>query len=85
MAIYIAVLRQFVGCNVVIAFGPSVLSTVVPSLKTVIPIIINLLLVIDIFPMVFLIRQFGRKTIMQGGTLVCALAVGLIAAGFFVK
>ena len=85
MAVHISLLQQFVGINVVIAYGPHVMEMVVPSLKAVIPIIINLLQVIAVAPTIVLLKKFGRKTILQAGTIICGSALGMISLGFFLN
>ena len=85
MAIHISLLQQFVGINVVIAYGPHVMEQVLPSMKAVIPIIINLLPVIAVAPTIILLKKFGRKTMMQAGTVICGSSLGLISLGFFLN
>lgn len=86
MALHLALLQQFVGINVVVAYGPPIASEAMPDLNSsIIPMIINLEQVIGALACSYLLSKLGRKDILQAGCLAGTVSLLFITAGFFFK
>jgi hypothetical protein len=83
-AIHLHILRQLVGINAVIAYGGTIIQKSNPSLRPVIPFILNYEAMLGAFVSIFLLAKFGRKTLIQIGVIGLMIALLLITIGFFI-
>ena len=70
------------GINSVVGYGSKIVGEVIPDYKNLIPVFLNSEQVIAALVTTYLLAKFGRKTILQIGTLVAGLSLVLIAVGF---
>lgn len=56
-----------------------------PDQKNLVPVILNLEQTLTCLVTSYLLTRLGRKTILQGGTLVAVISLLLIGIGFFVR
>ena len=82
---HLAVLQQFVGINAVIVYGSEIVSKVFPSLANLIPVFLNLEQIVGGLLSSYLLTKFGRKTLLQLGTVLAAFCLLIIALGFFIQ
>ncbi len=80
-----AALQQFCGINAVVAYGGQIVGEDVPSLKLVLPILINLVQVIAAIFTSYLLTKMGRKILFQYGCVGASASCLLIAFGFWTK
>ena len=85
LAVHLAVLQQFVGINAVIVYGSEIVSKVFPSLANLIPVFLNLEQIMGGLLSSYLLTKFGRKTLLQFGTVCAAFCLLIIALGFFIQ
>lgn len=84
-AIHLAVLQQFVGINLVIAYGVDIITQITPSLSKVIPVILNFEGFAASFVSMIILAKLGRKIILQAGTLISTISLTMVAMGFIAK
>lgn len=77
-------LQQFVGINAVVIYGTGIAQDVLPDLAKIIPVVLNLEQTLASLLTSYLLTRLGRKIILQVGTLVSAICLGLIGIGFFI-
>ncbi len=85
MACHLAVLQQFSGINGVVVYGGEIAGQAFPDLQNILPSIQNLEQVLACLVTSYLLSRFGRKTLLQFGSLGSAIANGFMAVGFFLK
>jgi hypothetical protein len=83
-ALHLSVLQQFVGVNAVTIYPVDILVRVVPNLAKVIPVILNLEGVIAGLISTLVLVKFGRKTILQFGTVWSVITTILVGVGYVV-
>lgn len=85
VCIQLAILQQFVGINAVVIYGTEIASSVLPDLKNLIPVILNLEQTLTSLLTTYLLTRLGRKQILQAGTGVATVSLIMIGIGFFLK
>jgi hypothetical protein len=85
VSIHLAVLQQLVGINAVVIYGTEIAASVLPNMKNIIPVILNLEQTLTCLFTSYLLTQLGRKTILQFGTLVGVISLFMIGIGFIIK
>lgn len=85
VAIHLAALQQFCGINAVIAYGGEIVGEGNPTIKLVLPILINMEQVVAAIFTSYLLTVVGRKVLLQVGSFMACVGCGVIAAGFFIK
>lgn len=85
LAVHLAVLQQFSGINAVVGYGSSIVSDVLPRYASAIPVILNFEQVLTCLITAFLVERFGRKNLLQFGTIGASIFLLLIAVGFFIQ
>ena len=74
-----------VGINTVTLYAVEIIQEVIPSLRTAIPSLLNIEQIIATVLSSYFLLRFGRKSIMQLGTLIGAISVALIGFGFILQ
>ena len=74
-----------VGINTVTLYAVEIIQEVIPSLRTAIPSLLNIEQIIATVLSSYFLSRFGRKSIMQLGTLIGAISVALIGFGFILQ
>lgn len=77
--------EQLVGVNTVIAYGPLIVIQLFPSLSNLIPTIITLEQTSAAFLTILILSRYGRKVIIQNGTIFIILSLLCISLGFFIE
>lgn len=86
MAIHIAALQQISGINAFVIYGQDIAAkSVSGELAALIPSITNFEQVMGTFLTGFLLLKFGRKTILQFGTIMAGVSNILIFVGFMLN
>lgn len=80
-----ALLQQFVGISAVATYARAIAEGSLSSFKPVLPSILNFEQVASAILSSFLLTKYGRKTILQVGTLGAAGANLVIAIGYFIN
>lgn len=83
MSINLSILQQLAGQIAVVPYGGFIISIVMPKLATLIPVIYLFLSLLCTMVVSFLLSRFGRKPLLQIGTLITIVSLSLITAGFF--
>lgn len=76
-------LQQFVGISAVATYGRAIAEGSLSNFKPILPSILNFEQVVSAALSSFLLTKFGRKTILQAGTMGAAIANLVIAIGFY--
>ena len=84
-AYHLSVLYQMTAITVIYIYVREVVQEVYPTLQTFLPVIIHGEGIVAIFMTMHYIKTIGRKTILQIGTLGCAICLFTISGGFLVK
>ena len=82
-AIEVSMLMQFSGIQAYAAYGVLIISGVFPDQANLIPMLINIEPIFTGMMTACLLVKFGRKTILQFGTLVTIIALLLTSIGFY--
>ena len=86
VAIHLAALQQLSGINALAVYGGDIAANASKGeLSLLMPSLINFEQVIGTFATGILLMKFGRKSIMQVGTILEGFADILVAVGFFIK
>jgi SP family arabinose:H+ symporter-like MFS transporter len=85
VAVHLALLQQFVGISAVATYAREIAEGSLSSFKPVLPSILNLEQVISTLLSSFLLTKYGRKTILQVGTLGAAVANVVITLGYYLN
>lgn len=85
VALHLALLQQFVGISAVATYARALAEGSLSSFKPVLPSILNFEQVVSAVLSSFLLTRYGRKTILQVGTLGAGVANLVIALGFFIS
>jgi len=78
------ILRQFSGIDVVVTYGGSIIKEVIPSMRAIVPILLNFLIFLGAVISIFILHRVGKKTLLQVGTLILAISLLFISIGFFI-
>ena len=78
------ILRQFSGINAVVAYGGEIIKEAAPNLRTIVPIVLNFEVALGATVAMCVLHRFGRRTLLQGGTLVLGFSLLFISVGFFI-
>ena len=84
-ALHIAFLQQMVGINVIVTYGSKIVGEVAPDQKKLIMIIINFLPAVAAIFTTYVLTKYGRKTILQAGTLGVAVVLAVCFIGYVIK
>lgn len=79
IAIHLAALQQFSGCNAIAIYAGNITTG---SLSLLMPSLVNLVQALGTFLTGVLLVRFGRKTILQFGCFMEAVANLMVAIGF---
>lgn len=79
----LSILQQLAGQIAVVPYGGFIVSIVMPQYATLIPVIYLALSLVCTMVVSFLLSRFGRKPLLQIGTLITIVSLALITAGFF--
>ena len=81
MAYHLAILQQFSGINVVVVYGGPLLKGIVTnsSVLTVLKILLQATSLVGCFCTASLIKNLGRKTLLQIGALSVGILMGIMA------
>ncbi len=82
---HLHILRQFVGINAVIAYGGTIIQKSNPSLRPIVPFILNYEAMFGAVLSIYLLAKLGRKTILQIGTSGLTISLLFITIGFFIN
>lgn len=83
---HLAALQQLSGVNAIIVYGGDIASSATSGeLSALMPSLINFEQVLGTFATGILLAKFGRKTILQVGTLLEGISCVLVGIGFFLK
>jgi hypothetical protein len=85
VAIHLALLQQFVGISAVATYGRAIADGNLSNYKQILPSILNFEQVAASAFSSFLLNRFGRKTILQFGTIGSAVANFIIFIGFYIS
>ena len=86
IAIHVAALQQISGINAFVVYGGDIASkTASGELPALMPSLINFEQVLGTFATGFLLIKFGRKAILQFGTLMAGLGNALVFLGFLLN
>lgn len=83
--IFYAFLCPMAGINVIISYGGEVVSSIAPSLTSIMPAILMLFYLFCAFVSMLFIKKYGRKTLTYYGTIMLTLNLVIIAWGYFVR
>jgi mannose/fructose/N-acetylgalactosamine-specific phosphotransferase system component IID len=74
-----------VGMNAVIIYGGQITTEVIPSLKSIFPMIINLPPIFSALIISYFLSKYGRKQILMIGILCIGIINLFLGVGFFLK
>jgi len=78
------ILRQFSGINAVVAYGGDIISQANKELRSIVPCFLNAEVMIGAIVAIWILHKFGKRTLLQAGTVVLAVSLLLITIGFFI-
>lgn len=85
MAFFMSFSQQMVGMNAVVIYGGQITTLVIPSLKNIFSLIINLPPIFSALVTSFLLSKYGRKKILMIGMLSIAIINLILGIGFLIK
>lgn len=86
VAFHLAIMQQFSGINGVAVYGGKIASQATSGeIASLMPSLINFEQVLATFITGYLLSKFGRRTILNVGSLFITIACTLVAVGFFMK
>ena len=77
--------QQMVGMNAVIIYGGQITTEVIPSLKSIFSMIINIPPIFSALVISYFLSKYGRKKILMIGILCLGIINLILGVGFFVK
>lgn len=82
MAYHFGILQQFAGINAMAAYGIYITGKVVPSVRLIFPIALNLWACLFCLAFPILTKFVNRKPILQGGCFISMISTLLMGIGF---
>jgi hypothetical protein len=83
-AMYYAVLCPMSGINVMMSYGGSVVSSVAPSLKEIMPAALMFFYLLSSTYSIVLVKKYGRKELTQFGSVGLAICLYTISYAYFI-
>lgn len=83
VALHLSLLQQFVGISAVATYAGEIADGNLSSFKPILPSIVNFEQVVTAIISSFLLKKYGRKLILQYGTVGAIITNFIIGIGFF--
>lgn len=83
--IFYAFLCPMAGINVIMSYGGEVVSSIAPSLSSIMPAILMLFYFLCALVSMLFIQKYGRKSLTYYGTIILCLNLVIIAGGYFIR
>lgn len=81
---YYAILCPMAGINVMMSYGGSVVSSVAPSLKQIMPAFLMFFYLLSSTYSIVLVKKYGRKPLTQFGSIGLAICLYSISYAYFI-